>query len=98
MQGPGQLSVMGIVLGTVDVVLGTVDVVLATVDVVLATANVVLGTVDASRTSQPQVQDSPGEVDYTKPLVREAMPVLGTPGELGIASGEPQPWCSRTEP
>lgn len=58
----------------------------------------VLGTVSASRTSQPQVQDSSGEVDYTKPPVREAMLVLGTLRESVIASGEPWPGCSRTEP
>lgn len=84
MQESGQLSVMGILLVMVAKVLGTV--------------NVVLGTVNASRTSQPQVQDFPGEADYTKPLVQEAMPVLGTLRESGITSGEPQPWCSRTKP
>lgn len=29
------------------------------------------------------------EADYTKPPVREAMPVLGTVGGLGVASGAP---------
>lgn len=44
---------MGVVLVMVAKVLGTVGVVLGTVGVVLSTVN-------ASRTFQPQVQDSPG--------------------------------------
>lgn len=83
MQGPGQLSVMGIVLVMVAEVLGTVNAVLGTVSAVLGTVSEVLGTVNASRTSQPQVQDSPGEADYTKSLVWEGHASCRDPWGIG---------------